>query len=274
VAAALILLLRRNPAHCVWNHDAGRPFLGQGLEALSLKGFPMPGKNSLWTVGAVLAGLMLPSQAMAQYDAHTAVDLNLRVGPGTEYGIIDVIPAGYPVVVLGCLDAYQWCDVEWDGLRGWVFARYLVQPGTTVYLPQYAPRIGVPIVTFSFGTYHDRYYRDRPWYRERYGSWRGRDWRDRDRDRDRDRVEEREERQEAERPRRQRDADRPQQPELVRPRLQEREARPQQQQEREARPQQEGERTQQQGDRPRQGKRVQRQGSGAPPEELLKERGQ
>lgn len=232
----------------------------------------MLGKNSLWTVGAVLAGLMLPSQAMAQYDAYTTVDLNLRVGPGTQYGVIDVIPAGYPVDVLGCLDAYEWCDIEWDGLRGWVSARYLVQPGTTVYLPQYAPRIGVPIITFSFNTYHDRYYRDRPWYRERQGRWRGRDWRDRDRARDRPRVEER---QEAERPRPQRDADRPQQPELVRPRPQEREARPQpQQQEREARPQQEGERTQRQDDRPRKGKRVQRQGSGVPPEELLKERGQ
>ena len=60
----------------------------------------MFGRISLWAAGAVVAGLMLPSQAMAQYDAQVATDLNLRVGPGTEYGIIDVIPAGYPVDVL------------------------------------------------------------------------------------------------------------------------------------------------------------------------------
>jgi uncharacterized protein YraI len=227
----------------------------------------MLGRISLWTAGAVVAGLMLSSPAMAQFNAHTRADLNLRVGPGTQYGVIDVIPAGHPVEVYGCLEAYEWCDINWDGLRGWVSARYLVQPGTTVYLPQFAPRIGVPIITFSFGTYHDRYYRDRPWYRERHGRWTGRDWRDRDRardrDRDRPRVEEREERQEAERPRRQRDAERPRQ---------QREAQPQQQ-EREAQPRQ-GERTQRQGDRPQRGQRVQRQGNGGPPEELENERGQ
>jgi uncharacterized protein YraI len=173
----------------------------------------MLGRISLWTAGAVVAGLMLSSPAMAQFDAYTRADLNLRVGPGTQYGVIDVIPAGYPVEVYGCLEAYEWCDINWDGLRGWVSARYLVQPGTTVYLPQYAPRIGVPIISFSFGAYHDRYYRDRPWYRERHGRWRGRDWRDRDRDRgrdrDRDRAEQREERREAEQPRRQREAEQP-----------------------------------------------------------------
>ena len=268
----------------------------------------MLGKNWLWAAGAVVAGLMLPSQAMAQYDAHTATDLNLRVGPGLEYGVIDVIPAGYPVDVLGCLDAYEWCDIDWDGLRGWVSARYLVQPGTTVYLPQYAPRIGVPIISFSFFSYHDRYYRDRPWYRERRGGWDYGDWRDRDddwdrddrdddRDDDRERAGEREQRQEAERPRQQRDVERPrrqrdaerprqqrdaerprQQRDAERPRQQrdaeqprqQREARPQQQQEREAQPQQ-GERTQRQGDRAQRGQREQR---GGPPEELRNNRGQ
>jgi uncharacterized protein YraI len=128
----------------------------------------------LLVVGTVVAGLLLPAQAMAQYGAYTRADLNLRVGPGTNYGVIDVIPRGHPVDVLGCLADYNWCDIEWDGLRGWVSASYLVQPGTQAYLPQVGPRIGLPIITFSFGTYHDRYYRDRPWYRERTGRWQGR----------------------------------------------------------------------------------------------------
>ena len=105
----------------------------------------MFGKRLL-AVGAVIAGFMLPAQAMA-YEAYTRVDLNLRVGPDTTYGVIDVIPWGDPVEVLGCLDQFAWCDVEWYGLRGWVAATYLVQPDNpTVYLPQFAPRVGLPIV--------------------------------------------------------------------------------------------------------------------------------
>ena len=142
-------------------------------------------RKSLLAVAAVIAGLLLPSQAMAQYEAYTRVDLNLRVGPGTAYGVIDVIPYGDPVQVLGCLDGIEWCDVEWYGLRGWVAAYYLVQPGTSVYLPQVYARIGLPIIVFSFNDYHDRYYRDRPWYKKRVGIWRGKDWRRGDRPKNR-----------------------------------------------------------------------------------------
>ncbi|HEY8614523.1 MAG TPA: hypothetical protein VIL69_24945 [Roseomonas sp.] len=34
-------------------------------------------------------------------------------------------------------------------------------------LPQYAPRVGLPVVTFSFGDYWRDHYRDRSWYAER-----------------------------------------------------------------------------------------------------------
>lgn len=162
-------------------------------------------KNKLLAVGAICLGLLLPVQAMAAYIAHTRVDLNVRVGPGTAYGVIDVVPAGYPVEVIGCLDGYDWCDIEWEGLRGWVAAIYLVQPGTSVYLPQFAPVVGLPIVAFSFTIYHDRHYRGRPWHRHRHwaGKWRDRreakrdERRDEKADRPRKRVEQRQERRRA-----------------------------------------------------------------------------
>ena len=159
-------------------------------------------RNKLLAVAVLIAGLLLPAQAMAAYEAYTRADLNLRVGPGTTYGVIDVIPYGEPVVVLGCLEDWYWCDVEWFGLRGWVAAQYLVEPGTSVYLPQFAPRVGLPIIGFSFYTYHDRHYRDRPWYKQRSGRWRGRDWRRDRRDGDRPRTERRRDRRDADRPRR------------------------------------------------------------------------
>jgi uncharacterized protein YraI len=133
----------------------------------------MIGRSKVLAMGVLIAGLMVPAQAKAAFEANTLVDLNLRIGPATTYGVIDVIPAGYPVTVIGCLSEVNWCDVDFEGLRGWVAARYLVRPGTTVYLPQWAPQ-GLPIVSFSFGVYHDRHYRDRPWHRQRTGRWQGR----------------------------------------------------------------------------------------------------
>lgn len=135
----------------------------------------MINKHKLLAMAVLMIGLLLPSQLLAAWTAVTRADLNLRVGPDTIYGVIDIIPAGEPVEVIGCIAGHEWCDVEWLGLRGFVSADYLVQPGTSVYLPQYAPSVGVPIISFSFGTYHDRHYRDRSWYRERH--WGGR-WHD------------------------------------------------------------------------------------------------
>ena len=183
----------------------------------------MFGGRKFLAVGALIAGLLLPVQAMAAYEAWTRADLNLRVGPDVSYGIIDVIPYGEPVAVIGCLDGIEWCDVDWYGLRGWVSAYYLAQPGTSVYLPQIYTRIGLPIIVFSFDNYHDRYYRDRPWYKKRYGRWHGKDWRkhrhrdkdrdysDRDHDRDRDGADQPKKGERVQRPRKDLKVERPRQ---------------------------------------------------------------
>ena len=216
-------------------------------------------RNKLLALAALIMGFLLPAQAMAAYEAYTRVDLNLRVGPDVTYGVIDVIPYGEPVLVLGCLNEYYWCDVEWYGLRGWVAAEYLVQPGTSVYLPRIAPQIGLPVVVFSFNSYHDRYYRDRPWYKQRHGRWHGHKWRrDRDRDdrdhdradRDRPRKGERTQRrrpsQQVERPRERREVERPRERrEVERPRERRETQRPQQRSVKRAEHPREGERKQQ-----------------------------
>ena len=232
----------------------------------------MLGRRTLLAVGAVVAGLLMPAQAMAQFEAFTDANLNLRVGPGTHYGVIDVIPYGDVVDVYGCLQDVAWCDVEWWGLRGWVSARYLVQPGTSVYLPQVYARIGVPIISFSFSAYHDRYYRDRPWYKKREGHWRGRDWRRGDRPKRRS-----EERRDAEQPQQQREVEPSRQQREI-----ERAKQKRQKQLQEAEQPRQTERTRQhrqvqEAKQPRQGKKSEKQGrsgSDGPPEEQLKERGQ
>ncbi len=134
----------------------------------------------LLAISGAFAALMSTS-ALAQ-EAEVTIDLNMRAGPGTRYPIITTIPEGRSVEVFGCLSDYDWCDVGWRGSRGWVFTDYLEyyyrnQPRPVM---EWGPRIGLPIITFSFGDYARRHYRDMPWYsdRDRWVRW-DRDRRDR-----------------------------------------------------------------------------------------------
>jgi uncharacterized protein YraI len=118
-------------------------------------------------------------------EAEVTSDLNMRAGPGARFPIITTIPEGRTVEVYGCLNDYEWCDVSWRGNRGWVFTDYLDyyyrnQPRPVM---EWGPRIGIPVITFSFGDYARRHYRNMPWYsdRERWYRW-DRDRRDHRRD--------------------------------------------------------------------------------------------
>jgi uncharacterized protein YraI len=141
------------------------------------------------TMAATLAGLMaIPSIASAAVTAITADPVSLRAGPSIGFPVVDRIPDDARVTVFGCVRAYQWCDIAWRDARGWVQGDdliYLYQQ-RRVRLIEYGPRIGLPVVVFSFDTYWNRHYRSRPFYTERT-RWRT-VWRDRDGRRDRVRV--------------------------------------------------------------------------------------
>ncbi|CAN7272404.1 SH3 domain-containing protein [Paraburkholderia terricola] len=113
------------------------------------------------------AGLLaLPAAVCAQSQAYTNGPVNVRAGPAPDYPIVTQLPGGVPVSVMGCLSNYEWCDVAAPNLRGWVYAARLSYPyqGSNVPLINYGLVIGLPIVTFSIGSYWGNYYRGRPWY--------------------------------------------------------------------------------------------------------------
>ncbi|WP_172461861.1 SH3 domain-containing protein [Dyella jiangningensis] len=124
--------------------------------------------------------------------------VDLYAGPDIGYPPVAELPAGTPVAIQGCLDGWRWCDVITMGTRGWVagtFVQYTYD-NQPVIVADYGPRIGIPVIAFSIGVYWDRYYRDRPFYRER-DRWYSRPiesrppprppgWRGGDHDRDRD----------------------------------------------------------------------------------------
>lgn len=81
---------------------------------------------------ALAAGAALIAGTGAASAATVQTDLNLRAGPGTNYQVIDAMPAGAQVRVRNC--SGSWCRVNFRGESGWASASYLGGGrNTTVY---------------------------------------------------------------------------------------------------------------------------------------------
>lgn len=79
--------------------------------------------RSLAAAGA--AAILVTSGAALAQQAATTTDLNMRSGPGPNYAVTGVIPAGMTVDVAGCLEAANWCQVSHNGQTGWSHGDYL-----------------------------------------------------------------------------------------------------------------------------------------------------
>ncbi len=121
--------------------------------------------------GAALAFAILgAAAAQAAAPGYTTANVNMRTGPDTDFPSVGVIPEGDDVFVEGCLRDESWCDVRWEGNRGWVFSEYLAfdYHGEETPLPDVGLSVfGIPIVGFVANDYWGRYYVGRPWYKDR-----------------------------------------------------------------------------------------------------------
>lgn len=68
----------------------------------------------------------------ADGSASAATDLNMRMGPGPNYKIVDVIPAQGMVDLNGCVPGGGWCEVTFEGQTGWAYSPYLTVEETPV----------------------------------------------------------------------------------------------------------------------------------------------
>ena len=126
-------------------------------------------KCQFWAAIAVLASLVMPNLAGAQTTAFAVPgSTNMRAGPGQGYPVVARILGGSVVNIIGCLSDFSWCDSTVQGIRGWVSTSRLefVHGGARVAFPLYRTYFRAPVIRFDLG-YWDRYYRDRPFYRER-----------------------------------------------------------------------------------------------------------
>lgn len=135
------------------------------------------------STAAIGLSLFVSASAFAA-EGYVTRNVSLRAGPDFSYPAVTRIRAGTSVSIEGCVDGWSWCDVDTGGERGWMAGNYLQEEyeGRRVLVPNYGVQIGIPIVSFAFGSYWDDHYRNRSWYshrerwshvRPRYSAWHG-----------------------------------------------------------------------------------------------------
>jgi uncharacterized protein YraI len=105
----------------------------------------------LIAAAALLGAVSFPAIAAAQQLAAVATtDLNMRTGPGPQFEVITAIEANAPVTILGCTEARNWCQVEWQGQTGWAFAEYLQHADQQVVISEVQPGVvEVPVTRYE-----------------------------------------------------------------------------------------------------------------------------
>lgn len=100
-------------------------------------------------------------------NAFATTDLNMRAGPGPQYPVVTTIDNNGGVDIHGCVES--WCDLTWQGARGWAYSPYLAvdEGGTRVIVAEAGQAVSVPQADFQVETYWDQYYRDQPFFEER-----------------------------------------------------------------------------------------------------------
>jgi len=116
------------------------------------------------------AGALMVTTSMTSAYAVTGfatTDLNMRAGPGPQFPVVTTIENNGAVDIHGCVQS--WCDLTWQGARGWAYSPYLAveQGGTRVVVAEAGQRVDVPQADFQVSNYWDQYYKDQPFYEQR-----------------------------------------------------------------------------------------------------------
>lgn len=140
---------------------------------------------------SAVSALVLSAGAASAAPAMAESTLNMRSGPGTQYGVVATIPGGATVDVAGC--AGSWCQVSFNGESGFANRSYLAmggEPSAAVVAPGYAYD-DTPLYAdgyyddgYAYGPgfgvfvgprhrFHHRGYRNGNW-NNRVGTWQGR----------------------------------------------------------------------------------------------------
>ncbi len=109
-------------------------------------------KNMFKTAGLALAtATLLTGTALAQVAVQSTTDLNVRAGPGPQYQVVGVIPAGGEASVAGCTSTGKWCNVSVGSVQGWAYADYLTASveGQAMVVTKLPQGQAVPVVEYD-----------------------------------------------------------------------------------------------------------------------------
>jgi uncharacterized protein YraI len=126
--------------------------------------------NAILSLALMLCAI--PARADVTGYAKDAADL--LAGPGTVFPALARIDSGAKLGIVGCVEGYSWCDVTWNGNRGWMAAGNLdsLFHDRRVSVSRYGLQADVPTLEFEQKSYWERNYRSRPFFGEqRYWSF-------------------------------------------------------------------------------------------------------
>lgn len=83
--------------------------------------FPVPRDDQVSEADQALASKAETAEATGR-EARVTKHVNLRSGPNDESKIVAVVPAKASVSVLDCK---AWCEVVFDGKKGWIYKRFI-----------------------------------------------------------------------------------------------------------------------------------------------------
>jgi uncharacterized protein YraI len=95
------------------------------------------------------AGVLATVTGAFAYDAAATTTLNVRSGPGTNFGVVGVLNSGQIVDVVECRGS--WCRIEDRSVRGWASSSFLRDVSGSGPRPQPAnPDVGFSVNTPGF----------------------------------------------------------------------------------------------------------------------------
>lgn len=100
-------------------------------------------------LGSLAAAILIAGSALAVPAVYSPTGhLNVRTGPGFQYGVVAQMPANTRFPVTGCIADYSWCSISVNGVNGWASAPYLVTEfgGKLTNLQVSGAQLGIPIV--------------------------------------------------------------------------------------------------------------------------------
>lgn len=109
--------------------------------------------------GVAAVGALTALSGALAYPAAATTALNVRGGPGTQYGVVGVLQSNQVVEVVECRSS-GWCLVEDRNTRGWASSNYLRRVSGVPGRPSSGPDVGIsidgPNFSFSIGSGNSR----------------------------------------------------------------------------------------------------------------------